>query len=144
MYQGLVHAHSGLRWILLLMLVVSILTALSNSRKPDGGNSGKLYLFTMIVTHIQLLLGVSLYFMSQKVMFNENTMSNPFTRFYTVEHTVGMLVAIILITLGYRGFKSKSGALKDRRVFVMYFLGLIIILLSIPWPFREQLGAGWF
>lgn len=144
MYTGLVHAHSGLRWILLAMLIISVIQALSNSRKPDGGNSGKLYLFTMIITHIQLLLGIALYFMSSKVMFTENTMSSSLHRFYTVEHTLGMLIAIALITIGYSGFKKLSGPKKDRRVFVMYFLGLLIILLSIPWPFREGLGAGWF
>jgi hypothetical protein len=77
--------------------------------------------------------------MSPKVEFSSGTMSNSVFRFFTVEHTVMMLIAIILVTLANRW--AKQGNVK--KVFWHYFIALIIILAAIPWPFRE-LGAGWF
>ena len=78
--------------------------------------------------------------MSPKVQFSENTMSNGLLRFFTMEHTLMMLIAIILVTIGNR--MAKTGNAK--RVFWYYFIALVIILAAIPWPFRTELGAGWF
>ena len=142
MYSALIHSHSGLRWILLILLVATIFSV---SGKRDGkvpltAQDKKLSLFTLIATHLQAVLGLGLYFISAKVDFSANTMSSPTFRFYTMEHTVMMLVAIILITLG--NGKAKKGNAKG--VFLYYLIALVIILVAIPWPFRSALGAGWF
>jgi len=71
-------------------------------------------------------------------------MENALLRFYTVEHMSMMIVAIILITIGFSTAKRLEDAVaKHKRVAIMYGIGLVIIIASIPWPFRE-LGAGWF
>ena len=71
-------------------------------------------------------------------------MSDKLYRFYTVEHTTGMLIAIILITIGYSRSKRASEAVtKQRLIGIFYGIGLLLILASIPWPFRIP-GAGWF
>ncbi len=142
MYPALLHSHSGLRWILLLLLILTIITALNKSgnKTPWTAKDKKMSLFTLIATHLQAVLGFGLYFMSPKVDFSSNTMSNPTFRFFTMEHTVMMLIAIILITMGNR--HSKNGNAK--KVFWFYLIALIIILAAIPWPFRALLGSSWF
>ncbi|OEJ99756.1 cytochrome B [Roseivirga misakiensis] len=145
MYNGLLHAHSGLRWVVLVLLLVAIANAFS--KKGNGRWSPKdkkITLFAMIFTHIQLVLGIVMYFMSPKVVFSSETMSSPVLRFYTVEHISLMLVAIALITIGYsKAKRAISDAKKFKAVSTFYLIGLILILASIPWPFRN-LGAGWF
>ena len=64
------------------------------------------------------------------------------TRFFAFEHPLGMLIAIILLHIGKaQGKKAISDRSKHRRTLTFYFLALLIILVSIPWPFR-QIGAG--
>ncbi|GAB4031238.1 cytochrome B [Spirosoma jeollabukense] len=144
MYSGLVHAHSGLRWIALILLLAAVVTAISKWQGRSGYTDGnrKLYLFTLISVHTQLILGLILLFISPKVNFS--LMSDKLYRFYSVEHTTGMLIAIVLITIGYSRSKRASDAVtKQRLVGIFYGLGLLLILASIPWPFRI-VGANWF
>lgn len=146
MLNGLIHAHSGLRWIVLLLIVLATFKALMKwrSNAPCNESDRKLNLFAMISTHVQLLLGMVLYFMSSKVSFGPETMANPITRFFTVEHNVIMLLAIALITIGHsKSKKATTDAQKSRTIFVYYFIALLAILAGIPWPFRN-LGAAWF
>ena len=147
MYPMLKHAHSGLRWVVLALLLVAIVNALSKWRGGKQYTDGdrKITLFTMISAHVQLILGLILYFfLSPAVQFNENTMADKVLRFYSVEHLTIMLLAIAVITIGYSKAKKKlESAQKFRSVFVYYLIGLILILAGIPWPFRFP-GAGWF
>lgn len=145
MYNGLVHAHSGLRWVVLVLLLVAIFNAFS--KKSSGqwtAKDKKITLFAMIFTHIQLVIGLVLYFISPLVQFSEGFMKNPIYRFYSVEHISLMLIAIALITVGYsKSKRAATDAKKFGAVATFYLIGLILILVSIPWPFRD-LGAGWF
>ena len=142
MYQGLLHAHSGLRWIVLLLIIINVINAAGgfSGKKVGSPRDKKLSLFALIGTHTQVLIGLSLYAMSPKVQFTANTMSNSMLRFFTMEHTVMMLIAVVLITIGHR--QAKSGNLKKQ--FWYYIIALIVIIAAIPWPFRAMLGSGWF
>jgi uncharacterized protein YacL len=140
MYNGLIHAHSGWRWLVLILLVTTVLLAFSKKETFYK----KLNLFTLIASHIQLIFGLILLFISPKVQFSGEFMKNAVLRFYTIEHTVLMLLAILLITLGYGKAKraiNERASVKMTRLY--YGFGLLLILISIPWPFRN-LGAGWF
>lgn len=145
MYTGLLHAHSGLRWVLLVLLIITIIKAFSGwfGKKEFTSGDKKLALSTLIVTHIQLVLGFILYFISPKVVFSAETMGNTVLRFYTVEHITLMLISIGIITAGYslskRTIDSES---KFKKLAVYFTIGLILILIAIPWPFRIP-GAGW-
>jgi hypothetical protein len=136
----LLRAHSGLRYVVLGLLIAAIFTAYSNWQKSKEGDS-KIYLFALIATHTQLLIGLVLYLMSPKVNFKE--LSVAVFRFYSIEHVLMMVIAIVLITIGRSRSKKLMGADKHRTVLYFYAMALIIILVAIPWPFRN-LGAGWF
>lgn len=145
LYMILQHAHSGLRWLVLLFLLLAIGKALSNWRSKQAypGKDGTV-LMGLIFTHIQLILGLILYFISPYVRFEGEIMGDALLRFYTVEHITGMLIAIVLITVGYSRAKRQAGEAGGwRSVWVFYGIGLLLILASIPWPFRN-LNGGWF
>jgi membrane protein DedA with SNARE-associated domain len=102
-------------------------------------------LFSMVSLHTQLILGFVLYFISPKVNFSEGWMKIPLFRFYGLEHLAGMLIAVVLITIGYSKCKQANTAVeKFKPIKIFYLIGLIIILASIPWPFRANLGGAWF
>lgn len=141
MYNILLHAHSGLRWLVLIALVIALFQTFSRRGTTGSIMETKSVLFTFILSHIQLLIGLILYFISPKVVFGADTMSNSLIRFFSVEHLAGMLIAIVLITMGYT--QAKKAELPFNKAFNFYIAAFILILISIPWPFRA-LGAGWF
>ena len=146
MYDILKHAHSGWRWVVLALLVYAVVNALIKwqSKKPFTPGDRRINLFTLIATHLQLVVGLILYFISPKVQFNAATMKDAALRFFTVEHLTLMLVAIVLITIGNSvAKKAVEDAAKFKKTFIYFLIGLIIILVSIPWPFQNY-GAGWF
>ena len=148
MYNGFLHAHSGLRWVALLLLVVAIINAFSRQNKGIYSNKDKmLNLMTMIVLHIQLLIGGILIFVGAKATYSAGWMKSEQFRFFGLEHIIGMLLAIVIVTYGRKNAEKKLVGTRDkhRRIMFSYTLGLILILLSIPWPFREALGVTtWF
>ncbi|MEP5943696.1 MAG: cytochrome B, partial [Balneola sp.] len=78
------------------------------------------------------------------VSFEEGAIKSEIFRFYTIEHFSMMIIAIVLITLGFSLSKRAPESItKFKRVAVFYLIGLLIMLSSIPWPFRIS-GAGWF
>ncbi|MFQ5448920.1 MAG: cytochrome B, partial [Saprospiraceae bacterium] len=94
--------------------------------------------------HLQLLLGLALYFMSNKVVFSGESMKVAVNRFFTAEHSLIMLLAIVLITIGYtKAKKATEEAVKFKTTFRYYLAALILVLAGIPWPFRG-FGSGWF
>jgi len=141
--QALISAHSGLRWIALILLLLAIFNAFS--AKDYQKKHRLINLFTLITFHTQLLIGLFLYnnFMTTKLA--ENWTSIPAQRFFGMEHLAGMLLAIIAITIGYsKSKKGQDAQAKFKAIKIWYVLALILVLAFIPWPFRTALGAGWF
>lgn len=145
MYSILQHAHSGLRWIILILLLVSLYNSFTKRNNSEFSASDmKTYLFTMTFTHVQFLLGLILLFISPRVQFTEGWIKDSVLRFFGMEHTAMMIIALILITLGYARSKRKDTvAGKHKVISIFYGIALLIILAAIPWPFRG-LGSGWF
>lgn len=146
LYPIIDHAHSGLRYVVLVLLVVAIVQALGKRRSGDVyPEKNKIGLYAFMATHIQLLLGLVLYlWLSPKVVFEGGVMKDAVLRFYTAEHIIGMLLAIALITVGYIRAKKQAGINKGWKTIALFYgIGLVVIIAMIPWPFRD-LGAGWF
>ncbi|MFZ6050437.1 hypothetical protein [Halocola ammonii] len=151
METGLLHLHSLLRWIALVLIVVSVIKFFSSAAGNKSFTSGdkKLGLFTLITFHLQLVIGLLLYFLKgwhQAFSDMANAMSDSWTRFYAVEHMLGMIIAIAFVTIGYSSAKrTRVDSKKFKKMAWWFLIALIIVLVSIPWPFREVgAGKGWF
>jgi len=152
MYNGLLHLHNLLRWVLLLLLVIALFRHLSGMMSKRAVNAGdkKIDLFLMISAHTQLLIGLYEWFFGGfglKSIQNNGmgvVMKNTGLRFWAIEHITGMLLAIILITLGRGAVKRAVGAGAHKTAFWFFLLALVIILASVPWPFRDIVGRPWF
>lgn len=130
MLTGLLHLHSALRYVILILVLISIFQAFTAGNKPYTAGNKKINLFTLISAHIQLLLGLVLYFTSDWVNFSQ--MSNPVYRYWNVEHISMMVLAIVLITIGYsKAKKAIDDKAKHRAIYTFYTIAVVIIFLGI-------------
>jgi hypothetical protein len=146
----LVHSHSGLRWIVLLTLLFAILRGYSGwlgGRKwIKADNMARM--FAVISAHLQLVLGVVLYFVSPKVSaFRADIgagMKDSLLRFFAMEHSLMMVIAVILLTVFSAVAKRKTDDKKKFRLMAIGFtIVLLIILAMIPWPWSGSHPGGW-
>lgn len=147
LYKILASSHSGWRWIVLILLVAAIVNSFRGWKKASTfeKKDKKLATFAMIAFHLQWTFGMILYFISPKVAFVEGFTKNALLRFYSMEHIAAMTIAFVLITIGSsKAKKAGEDAKKFKTIFVFYTIAFVIILASIPWPFREALGGKWF
>jgi len=143
LYTILLKSHSGLRWMLLAFFILAIAQLARTAFSTCKFNPKTLSLLTLITAHVQLLIGLALYFISPKVVFAASSMKETVLRFYLVEHISLMVIALIVLTIGYSKTKNKlQEAAGARKAFYYYLISLILILVSIPWPFRIAV-AGW-
>lgn len=131
MYEILKSAHSGWRYIVLILLVVAVLQALigwfGNKSYTEGNR--KLNVFTLISAHIQLLFGLVLYFLSP---LTKGPMAEAVFRYWKVEHVTMMVLAIVLITIGNaKSKKVKDNVAKHKTIAIFFGIALILILTSI-------------
>ncbi len=147
MYTGLTHAHSLLRWLALIAILIAIFNAFTglSAKRPFEAKDNRWSLFTLIFFHLQLVIGLVLYF-SEGWHTRIGEMSDKIVRFYSLEHLVAMLVAIALVTVGRISAKKVAEDRKKHKRHLVYFLiSLVIVLANVPWPFREVgAGKGWF
>ncbi|HTQ27407.1 MAG TPA: hypothetical protein VMI35_04730 [Puia sp.] len=153
MQTGLVYLHSILRWVILIFLLLSIARSFSGWRNKKAFTPGdrKTWLFTLIFSHLTLLLGLIQVFFGRYGVFTStlpagtNVMKDKFYRFFWIEHPVAMILAILFVTLGY-GMSKKPVAdeVKFRKAFWFFVIALVLILAGIPWPFREIVGRPLF
>ena len=140
MYLFIQKFHSGWAYLVLILLVVTVLNAVRGffSKKEFGANDRKIALITLIFCHIQLLVGLVLYFQSP-IGFNliqSVGMSglDAASRLTAVEHPFTNIIALTLITIGWsRHKKLELSAAKFKSFMVFYGIGLILILSMIPW-----------
>ena len=136
--------HSILRWAVLILGVLAVVSALGGifSKRAYKSSDNKLGLFFMISCDIQLLLGLVLYFTG---MWFDNlkdhakvVMKDPVERYFSVEHALMMIIAWLLVHVGRSMVKRGiTDAQKHKRTLIYFGIALIIILLMIPWPFKQ-------
>ena len=132
--------HSYWAYIVLGVLVLAILNAFIGrfSNKSFTAKDLRISLFALIVTHIQLLIGLILYFVSSWFsLWQEGigeVMRNSEARLYLVEHPITNVLAVILITMGWSMHKRQAESGKRfMRIGLFYLLGLVLLLSRIPW-----------
>lgn len=140
---GLLHTHSLLRYFVLIMLIVVIAKSFIGWRnnKAYTNIDNKLGLYLLIFTHLQLIAGLILYFVSDVVQFNSETMKNPGLRYWAVEHITGMIAAVVLITVARSTSKRLSqDQAKHKRLFILNLVALIVIVAILAMSGRGILG----
>jgi hypothetical protein len=139
MYTGLQHTHSGLAYLALLALVLVIIWALVGalSGRDFQEKDRKIALIAFILCHIQLLVGLILYFVSPlgfSLLAGGGAMADATARLTALEHPLINILAIVLVSVGFiRAKKLESSTAKFRSIYMMYAVGLVLILSRIPW-----------
>ena len=139
MYTGLQHTHSGLAYLALLALVLVIIWALVGalSGREFQEKDRKIALIAFILSHVQLLVGLILYFVSPlgySLLSSGGAMADATARLTALEHPLINILAIVLVSLGFiRAKKLESSKAKFRSIYMMYAVGLLLILSRIPW-----------
>lgn len=135
LYLILKHLHSGWRYVVLALVLIAIITAFAGWFGKNNYTNGnrKLNMFAMISMHIQLLIGLVLYFVSPKVNLGDfgGAMKDAISRYWTVEHALMMIIAIVIITIGHSKSKKAIGNNKHKTIAIFYTISLAIVLLAI-------------
>lgn len=155
LYATLLFLHSILRWFVLALGVAAVVAAWQarSANAPYSPAQQKLASGFVGMVHTNFLLGVVLFArvspLTQMAFADfAAAMKTTLLRFFTVEHPTGMLIAVVIATVGAARIKrAKNDELKHQRVLVFFGLALSLILLSIPWPFypagRPLLSLPW-
>ncbi len=136
MYHFIQKFHSGWAYIALLLLVIAVINSFigMSSKKEFTAKDRKIALFGLIATHIQLLVGLILYFISPLGSALFGQMKDAAARLTSLEHPLTNIIAIILITIGWSKHKKASTSTgKFRSIAIFFLLGLLLILSRIPW-----------
>ena len=149
--QTILILHNIMRWAILVFGLWTLFNALSGiiSKRALNANDNRSNLFFMISCDIQLLLGLVLFFSNS--WFDKlkggmgPVMKNSFDRFFTIEHSLMMIIAWILVHVGRTSVKRAStDAAKHRKMLLYFGLALLLILAAIPWPFRTEIARPLF
>jgi len=140
MYTGLKHLHSFLPYLLLTVLVLALVKSFIAYRTNQAHTDAhrKNGLIVLILAHIQLLIGLTLYFISPKSVAALSdmgaAMKDATLRLYALEHPLMMIIAIVFITMAYsKSKKDIADSLKHKVKSVYYLIALVLILSRIPW-----------
>jgi hypothetical protein len=134
LYTFFKYLHSGFRYIVLILVIIAMIQSLIGwlGKKPYTETARKINLFALISAHTQLLIGIVLYFLSPYVQFNSMTMKDRTTRYFTVEHWVMMVIAIVIITIGYSKSKKKTTAeAKYKTIAISYIIAFVVIIFTL-------------
>ena len=133
--------HSGWAYITLLILIIAVVNAIIGvtSNKEFQEKDLRIPLFALIIAHIQLLIGLLAYFTSaQFALLKEQgmgaAMKDPEIRLVIMEHPLMMILAVVLITVGFSKHKNKStDKAKFKTIALYYGVALLFVLSRIPW-----------
>lgn len=130
--------HSYWAYLVLLIVVLATINSIIGmlTKKEFGAKDFRIALFALIVTHIQLLIGIVLYVFANNFGDVEmgEIMKNATLRLKNIEHPLLMLVAITLLTIGYSKHKNKrTSSAKFKILAIPYALALVAMLAMIPW-----------
>lgn len=140
MYTTVQFLHSYWAYLVLAVLVITTINSIIGfvGDKEYGAKDMRLALFTLITMHIQLLIGIVVWLVSPLGLgyIRENGMGGMASeiRKLALEHPTLMIVAIVLVTVGYSKHKKKLVSKpKFKLLAIFYTLALIAILAMIPW-----------
>ncbi len=138
MHTGLLHLHRTLAYVALILLIVSVVKFFmaARSKKAFAEGDRKLSLYTLIAVHLQLVIGMAIYFtglsFSQLKDFGA-AMADSTVRFRVLEHPLTMIIGVVFVTIGFSSAKRAESDKKYSKLSRFYLIGLILILIRVPW-----------
>lgn len=150
MYDFLLVLHSWLRWVVLLGGLAAIVLAIRGlSAGVDYAKPQRIAgVVFMASIHTMLILGLVLLFVSPTVQhaFSDMgaAMKNKALRFWSVEHSSTMILAVVAVTVGHIASKKAEGAAAHRRALIGFGLGMLLIASRFPWPWAAEIARPWF
>ena len=141
MYTGFLHLHDILRWLLLLILVITVVKYMAGwlGNQLWTKTDNILGIVSTGLMDLQLLTGLILYFFLSpltKIAFSDMgaAMKNADLRFYAVEHITLMLIVVVLVHIGRAKSKKNIPDTSKFKVAAIYFLiALVLIVAGVPW-----------
>ena len=136
MYETIQSVHSILAYAALGLLLLASFNAIFGltSKKIFTDKDLRLSLFTLIICHIQLLIGLILYFVSPLGAGQLGNMKDAAMRLTSLEHPLINIIALAIITIGWsKHKKEESNNGKFKKIAIFYTIGLILLLAMIPW-----------
>jgi uncharacterized membrane protein len=134
MHSLLLVTHSVLRYFVLILLLVVIARSLQRwlSKSSYNKMDDRLSLGLFTATHTQFLIGLILFFVSPVVIFSSASMKDLTARYWLVEHSTAMIIAIVLISVARISVKKMPDASsKHKRMFIFNVIALVIIVVMI-------------
>jgi uncharacterized membrane protein len=134
MQDLLILTHSVLRYFVFGFLLIVIIRGLTGWQKKSEftGLDDKMSLWLFILTHTQLLIGLVLYVTSPRVIFSGASMKDSLDRYWLIEHSSMMLIAIVLITMArITSKKMVEATSKHKRLFIFNSIALVIVVVTI-------------
>ena len=141
MYPSALWLHSWLRWAVLVTGLVAWLRAVGGktARRPWTPQDELWGLLLTVSVDLQFVVGLVLYILSPITRLGLRNfaaaMQINVARFFTIEHVIGMIVAIALVHIGrVKIRKAADPDRKHRLAMVLYGIALVLMIVSIPWP----------
>ncbi|OJJ14914.1 hypothetical protein BKI52_40885 [marine bacterium AO1-C] len=146
MYAKFLAIHNVFRWLVLISLILVVVTSAQGliSKRRYTARDKLLRIIANMVSHTQLMLGFTLYFLLSPVTryFMKNGGGDNYQMwFFGVYHILMMLTAVVLMTIGGSWAKRREQDAQKFKVTTLYFsIALLVILLAIPWfrPFLRH------
>lgn len=140
MFTGITHSHHYIAYLLLLTAIWTVAYAIYAriSNKKIGTAENKLSLITMVLAHLQLVLGLVLLVKTYGDVTAIHSMSaimkDADLRRIVIEHPFTMVLSVALFTLGRMKFKRAEGDSNKRKALIRYMgFGLALMLAVTPW-----------
>lgn len=139
-YSILLLLHSWSRWLVVIFGVIAVYrayTGRSSNRPYVGADNGMGASFVGSM-HLQVLLGLGLYFMgnwpSKALATAADAAYRSELRFFKMEHIAVMLLAAVLAQVGRSlSKKAPDDLTKHKKAFTFFGISLAMVLLMIPW-----------
>ena len=148
--QALLVIHNLLRWFILFFGIWTVFTSISgliDKRAITSSDNRSNFLFVLSMD-LQLLSGLGLYFSGMwfdRLKHLGDNMKDANLRFFTMEHEFLMILAWILVHTGRVVVKKAPvSSVKFKRSLIFFGITLLLILIAMPWPFREAVARPWF
>lgn len=150
-YPFILFLHGLTRWVVVLgglWLILAAFSSLNRTSSADVSPVRVPWRVYMGGLHLQLLLGIILFFVSPLAQAALADMGAAMRvrpmRFFTVEHTTMMIVALAIAQVGSIRARKAHDAARAARVSLTFGgLSLLLILAAIPWPFFGEIARPW-